>query len=72
MKKSILCKTAATATMLLALSMPCHSQLNLQLHRDFGHALYGKELKSRPNLTLTLNFSMQTNGAALISSSIWT
>jgi hypothetical protein len=56
MKKSILCKTAATAIMLLALSMPCHSQLNLQLHRDFGHALYGKELKSRPNLTLTPEF----------------
>jgi hypothetical protein len=56
MNKTVFLKTTAAAIMLLALSMPCHSQFNVQLHRDFGHALYGKDLKSRPNLTLTPEF----------------
>lgn len=36
------------------LTMPAFGQTNFQLHYDLGHQCYGKELKERPEMTLTL------------------
>ena len=41
-----------TATSLM--SMATMAQLNIQLHYDFGHDLYGKQLSNRPRLTATV------------------
>lgn len=40
------------------------AQLNIQLHYDSGHELYGKELSERPRLTATIeNFSIDKWGS---------
>ena len=58
MKKWIL----SAVTLLLSLSAT--AQLNLQLHYDFGHALYGTELSNRSHWTATVeNFSADPWGS---------
>ena len=53
MKKLFL--TMALAVMAV---LPMAAQLNLQLHYDFGHNIYGKELSNRQYLTATIeNFT---------------
>lgn len=50
----------------LVLSVPVISaaQLNVQMHYDFGHALYGKELSNRQHWTATIeNFSADKWGS---------
>lgn len=43
---------------------PVYSQLNLQIHYDFGHAIYGKELSNRQHWTATIeNFSADKWGS---------
>lgn len=40
------------------------AQLNVQMHYDFGHALYGHELSNRPHLTATIeNFKADKWGS---------
>jgi hypothetical protein len=47
-----------------SLTVKGNAQLNVQLHRDFGHALYGADLKTRPNLTATIeNFKADKWGS---------
>ncbi len=44
--------------------MPTMAQLNIQMHYDFGHTLYGRELSNRPELTATIeNFSADKWGS---------
>lgn len=52
-------KKALLVAMSLMVSCPAvKAQLNLQLHRDLGHALYGSELSQRPDWTFTVeNFT---------------
>ncbi len=52
-------------TVLLAIiSVAIYAQLNVQMHYDFGHTLYGKELSTRPDLTATIeNFSADKWGS---------
>lgn len=58
MKKLIL-----TAILVIA-SLPMLAQLNLQMHYDFGNALYGSELDNRPHWTATIeNFKADKWGS---------
>ena len=47
-KKMLFCAVALLA------AVPAICQTNLQLHYDYGHKNYGKELKDRPELTFTI------------------
>lgn len=47
-KKMLFCAVALLA------ALPAICQTNLQLHYDYGHKNYGKELKDRPELTFTI------------------
>ena len=38
----------------LLVAMPAAAQLNVQLHYDLGHELYGHQLSNRPRLTATV------------------
>lgn len=40
--------------MLILMNMVASAQLNVQLHYDLGHDLYGKELSNRPRVTATV------------------
>lgn len=45
-------------------SLCVYAQLNVQMHYDFGHALYGHELSNRPHLTATIeNFNADKWGS---------
>ena len=40
------------------------AQLNVQMHYDFGHTIYGSELSNRPNWTATIeNFTADKWGS---------
>lgn len=58
MKKIVLC-------LLLCLSvLPICAQLNVQMHYDFGHTIYGSELSNRPHWTATIeNFTADKWGS---------
>lgn len=49
---------------LLAASLQMAAQLNVQMHYDFGHDIYGSELSGRPHLTATIeNFTADKWGS---------
>ena len=51
-------KLFLTMTLAVMAVLPMAAQLNLQLHYDFGHNIYGKELSNRQYLTATIeNFT---------------
>lgn len=53
MKKTLISIALAAAALL-----PASAQLNVQMHYDFGHAIYGSELANRPHWTATIeNFT---------------
>ena len=61
--KKILKKAFALAIMAIG-ATSASAQLNVQLHHDLGHALYGKELSNRPCWTATIeNFSADKWGS---------
>ena len=62
---STLRKSFGLAVLLfLAAAMPASAQLNIQLHDDYGHAIYGKELSNRPEITATIeNFTADKWGS---------
>lgn len=44
--------------------MLSQAQLNLQVHYDFGHDIYGKELSNRDKITATIeNFTADKWGS---------
>ena len=51
---------------ILLLAVFCGKAQNIQLHYDFGGALYDKDLDGRPALTSTVECSSLTNGEAPI------
>lgn len=51
-------KVLLTIVLAVVALLPAAAQLNLQLHYDFGHNIYGKELSNRQYLTATIeNFT---------------
>lgn len=57
-------KRITTAAAIVMISWSGFAQLNVQLHYDLGHGLYGKELSSRPSLTATIeNFTADKWGS---------
>lgn len=57
-------KKILLSALLLVATLPMFAQLNVQLHYDFGHALYGKELSNRPHWTATVeNFTADRWGS---------
>ena len=61
MKRTIL------STLLTLAVLPIFAQLNLQLHYDFGHHIYGDKLANRPHLTATIeNFTADRWGSTFL------
>ena len=57
-------KRILLSALLFIACLPMFAQLNVQLHYDFGNALYGNELSNRPHLTATVeNFKADKWGS---------
>lgn len=57
-------KIKILCTILALMPLTMTAQLNLQLHHDWGHQLYGEELQKRPKTTLTVeNFTADSWGS---------
>lgn len=53
-----------TIALILATTLQISAQLNVQMHYDFGHTIYGSELSNRPNWTATIeNFTADKWGS---------
>ena len=47
-------KKILLSALLFIACLPMFAQLNVQMHYDFGNAIYGNELSNRPHLTTTV------------------
>ena len=57
-------KNFLMASVFMAGALSCAAQLNVQLHYDLGHAMYGGDLDNRPRLTATVeNFTADRWGS---------
>lgn len=60
-------KRIILSTLLFSAILPIFAQLNLQLHYDFGHHIYGDKLANRPHLTATVeNFTADRWGSTFL------
>ncbi len=51
-------------TSAMCIVIPMYAQLDIQVHYDFGHDIYGKELSNRPRVTATVeNFTPDAWGS---------
>ena len=57
-------KKILLSALLFIACLPMFAQLNVQMHYDFGNAIYGNELSNRPHLTTTVeNFKADKWGS---------